>query len=77
MRKSENGGLNMPSVLCSWINCKYNTFKFTDEMKLKIAKGIIIEGVGTCIYDGPILLKLTEEIEESLICYNYLDGDKY
>jgi hypothetical protein len=63
-------------VKCAWINCKYNSFVINDEMRKLVYKGEEIAGTGNCKCEKDISLSLEEEKEESLICDNYIEGNK-
>jgi len=68
----------MPKIVCAWINCKYNSFVVTEEIKKEIRKGLTLSGSGQCQSEKTIVLSLEEdEDEDGLQCENYEDVAKF
>lgn len=67
----------MPKVTCAWINCKYNSFVVTEEIKKEIRNGLSLFGSGYCQSEKTINLSLEETEKELLICDNYEDASKF
>ena len=65
-------------IECPWVNCEYNSFGVSDDMKKELLKGFTLEGTGLCNCKETIHLLSEEDANENefLICDNYIDGCK-